>query len=348
MSRHAGQTRVSDLRSEIVAKLRSLENQVLQFGEIDQAQASRISVAIGELAEIVESGTTSAVTTLEQPAPEHPRPEQPKLEHPTPVIRARADTALTGSRRGDQEGLRKELERVTKALEQSKEDLQRFAYAASHDLQAPVRTITTYLQLLDRRLGDRLRADEREMIGYAQEASKRMHTLILDLLLYSRASTEPMNSERVDGEELLNALVRGMRIPIKEAGTTVTWDRPLPALFVDSSAIFQVLENLIGNAIKYRREESPQVHVSIVNEANHWRVCVRDNGQGIAPEHTKKIFEMLQRLHGSELPGSGIGLAICQRLVDRLGGKIWVDSEVGRGSTFCFTIPFLPPETTQN
>ncbi len=240
-----------------------------------------------------------------------------------------------------------ELERVTAALEQSKEDLQRFAYAASHDLQAPVRTITTYLQLLDRRLGDRLHADEREMIGYAQEASKRMHTLILDLLLYSRASTEPMSFEHVDGEELLNALMRGMRVAIKEAGSTVTWDHPLPALFVDSSAMFQVLQNLIGNAIKYRREETPRVHVSMVSEANHWRVCVRDNGEGIAPEHTKKIFEMLQRLHGSELPGSGIGLAICQRLVDRLGGKIWVDSEVGRGSAFCFTIPFLPPETIQ-
>ncbi|MDQ2775097.1 MAG: ATP-binding protein [Acidobacteriota bacterium] len=343
MSRRAGETRINDLRREIAEQLRSVENRVLQLGEVGEAQASRISMAIGELVQLVESGTTGGVPTVERPAPEHPTP------HPTPVIRARADTVSTTSRHGGQECLRNaELERVTNALERSKEDLQRFAYAASHDLQAPVRTITTYLQLLDRRLGDRLHADEREMIGYAQEASKRMHTLILDLLLYSRASTEPINFELVDGEELLNALMRGMRIAIKEAGTTVTWDRPLPALFVDSSAIFQVLQNLIGNAMKYRREETPRVHVSIVKEANHSRVCVRDNGQGIAPEHTKKVFEMLQRLHGNELPGSGIGLAICQRLVDRLGGKIWVDSEVGRGSTFCFTIPFLPPEATQS
>jgi signal transduction histidine kinase len=260
------------------------------------------------------------------------------------LLDARLSTTLERKRLRDQERQRNaELEQVSSALRRSNEDLRRFAYAASHDLQAPVRTVNTYLQLLERRLGNRLQSDEREMIGYARGAAKRMHTLIQDLLSYSRASTEAVHVAPLDCEELLGVLVNDLRVLIDEAGAAVSWDHPLPVILADATAVRQILQNLIGNAIKYRRDESPRVHITIVEKGDLWRFCVRDNGQGIAPEHTKRIFEMFQRLHGDDLPGSGIGLAICQRLVDRFGGKIWVDSEVGRGSVFCFTLPFQAP-----
>ena len=258
------------------------------------------------------------------------------------LLHARLSATLERKRLRDQERTRNAaLERVTAALKRSNEDLQRFAYAASHDLQAPVRTVTAYLQLLERRLGPRLNEDEREMIAFAQGAARRMHTLIQDLLTYSRASTAPCHLETVDCEELVTALVDDLRSIIEEAGATVTWD-PMPRLVADATGIRQVLQNLLTNAMKYRREEPPHVHLSLIRESDHWRFCVRDNGQGIEPEYTARIFEMFQRLHGDDIPGSGIGLAICQRIVDRRGGRIWVDSEPGRGSTFCFTLPFHP------
>ena len=264
-------------------------------------------------------------------------------EQPAPVVRRRADTQPEQSVPAavDKDT---ELERLTVALQRSREDLQRFVYAASHDLQAPVRTVNTYLQLLERRLGQRLHPDEKEMIGYAQHAAKRMHALVLDLLSYSRASTESLKRERVDAEELLSDLMSDFRSMIDDTRAAVTWDAPSPALWADSAAIYHVLHNLLDNALKYRRGESPKIHISFVQEANHWRICMRDNGEGIPPGHTKRVFEMLQRLHGDDLPGSGVGLTVCQRLVERFGGKIWVESEVGRGSIFCFTVPFQPVE----
>ena len=316
MSRQAQKARIDDLRREIKDHLQCIESRILALGESDEAEAIRIANAARDFAGLLVEPSRAI-------AP----------EHITPVVHPRADQ----ERRNDPE-----LERVTLALRRSNEDLRRFAFAASHDLQAPIRTVNTYLQFLERRLSDRLRPEEREMIGFVQTAARRMHTLILDLLLYWRASTEPFNYEPVDTEKILGVLKKTLQLPIGEAEAEVTWDSPLPSLWIDSAAMSQVLQNLVGNAIKYRRNEPPCVHISVAKEPDHWRVCVRDNGQGISPEHTTRIFEMLQRLHGEELPGSGIGLAICQRLVDRLGGKIWVDSEVGRGSTFCFTVPFPP------
>jgi light-regulated signal transduction histidine kinase (bacteriophytochrome) len=236
-----------------------------------------------------------------------------------------------------------ELERVTAELKRSNEELQRFAYAASHDLQAPVRTITTYIQLLQRRIKARLGADEREMFGFAEGAAKRIHALIRDLLQYSQATTQETRPEPIATNELLDALLLDMEAVIAERAAQVTRD-DLPTVVFDPTRLQQLLQNLIGNAVTYRRPDvAPRVHVAAVAEDGHWRFTISDNGEGIAPEHQERIFEMFQRLHGDDVPGSGIGLPVCKRIVERSGGKIWVESEPGRGSLFRFTIPFPTP-----
>ncbi len=258
------------------------------------------------------------------------------------LLRARLSATLDRKRLRDEERLRSaELEKVTQALQHSNEDLQRFAYAASHDLQAPIRTITSYLQLLERRLGERLSEDEREMISFATDAAKRMSTLIQDLLLYSQVSTQRRTVESVDCEALLTGLVRDLKTAIDESRAKIVWES-LPNVEAEWISLRQLLQNLVGNAIKYRSIRPPYIQVTATRNGEFWTFCVGDNGLGIAPEYKQRIFEMFQRLHGEELPGSGIGLAMCQRIVDRFGGKIWVDSEVGEGSRFYFTIPVNP------
>jgi light-regulated signal transduction histidine kinase (bacteriophytochrome) len=260
------------------------------------------------------------------------------------LLHARLRATLDRKRLRDSERLKNaELERLTAELKRSNEDLQRFAYAASHDLQAPVRTITTYIQLLQRRMRERINDDELEMFQFAEGAAKRMHTLIRDLLQYSQASTHQNRYEPISVNELLDDLVSDMRSVVREAGAQVTRDE-LPEVVYDSTRLRQLFQNLIGNAIKYRRAgDVPRVHVSGAREDGHWRFSVQDNGQGIPAEHYLQIFEMFQRLHGDEIPGSGIGLAVCKRIVERSGGKIWVSSEIGQGSTFSFTVP-VPAE----
>lgn len=256
------------------------------------------------------------------------------------LLDARLRATLERKRLRDHERTRNlELERVTSALQRSNEDLQRFAYAASHDLQAPVRTVTTYLQLLQRRLGNKLTADELEMIGFAQGAARRMHDLIQDLLSYSRASTAQITTEIVHTREVINNLLADMRVMLEESGAQVSTGN-LPAITGDPTGLRQILQNLFSNAIKYRRpEETVRIQVAVTEQPDSWLFAVRDNGQGIPPDYCKQIFLMFKRLHGDEIPGSGIGLATCQRIVERFGGRIWVDSEPGFGSTFFFTVP---------
>ncbi len=258
------------------------------------------------------------------------------------LLRARLSATLDRKRFRDQERTKSlELEQVTRALKRSNEDLQRFAYAASHDLQAPLRTITSYLQLLERRLKERLSANELELITFAQEAAKRMSTLIHDLLVYSQATTNRHTLETVDCEALMVAVVSDFKAAVDESHAVITWDR-LPTVQAEWIGMRQLLQNLIGNAIKYRGTQPPRIGISVAKQNEFWLFLVEDNGQGISVEYQTKIFEMFQRLHGEETPGSGIGLALCQRIVERLGGRIWVESEVGKGSTFFFNIPVNP------
>lgn len=259
------------------------------------------------------------------------------------LLHARLSATLDRKRLRDQEQMRRaELEQVTQALKRSNEDLQRFAYAASHDLQAPIRTITSYLQLLERRMGERLNEDEREMMSFTRDAAKRMSTLIHDLLLYSQASTHRRTLESVDCGALLQSLVNDLKATVEESRAKIVWDS-LPTVQAEWTSMRQLFQNLVGNAIKYRGDQPPLVQIAAVREGGSWVFSVKDNGLGIAPEYKLRIFEMFQRLHGEELPGSGIGLAMCQRIVDRFGGKIWVESELGEGSQFYFTIPINPP-----
>jgi light-regulated signal transduction histidine kinase (bacteriophytochrome) len=234
-----------------------------------------------------------------------------------------------------------ELERIGTELRQSNEDLKRFAYAASHDLQAPLRTITAHLQLLERRIAGKLSPDELVSLKFPIDAARRMHQLVRDLLTYSQISTTERRLSTVDCEEVLATTLADLSSEIKETGAVITHDH-LPTVIADGVQLGQLLLNLIGNAIKYRRDSvTPQIHVGVQRDFADWHFSVRDNGEGIPAEYRGEIFKLFRRLHGEERPGTGLGLAICQRIVDHLGGRIWVDSEPGTGSTFYFTIPAI-------
>jgi light-regulated signal transduction histidine kinase (bacteriophytochrome) len=305
------------------------------FGVLDELQSDSVLRDLPVLVISASDDLAAVADSLQRGAEDYlVKPFDPML------LQARLSSTLERKRLRDRERLKNmENERLASALQRSNEDLQRFAYAASHDLQAPVRTMTTYLQLLRRRLKARLAPEEGEMFDFAEGAAKRMHVLIHDLLQYSQASTQEARAESVDCDTLLSSLLLDMDAVIQDAGAVVTWE-PLPVITYDPTRLRQVLQNLIGNAIKYRGKDAPEIQVLSALEDDHWRFCVRDNGQGIAPEHAPRIFDMFHRLHGDNIPGSGIGLAICKRIVERAGGKIWVHSEVDQGSTFCFTIPF--------
>ncbi|MGH7873459.1 MAG: sensor histidine kinase [Candidatus Binatia bacterium] len=225
------------------------------------------------------------------------------------------------------------------ALAQSNQELEQFAYVASHDLQEPLRMITGYTQLLAKRYQGRLDQDADEYIAYAIDGAKRMQTLINDLLAYSRVGTRGKEFARTGCEAILNTTLTNLQVAIQESGAVVTHD-VLPAVVCDSGQIGQLLQNLIGNAIKYRNSRAPEIHVGCKPDDGRWAFWVKDNGIGIAPEYAERIFAIFQRLHTREqYPGTGIGLAVCKKIVERHGGKIWVDSTLGEGATFHFTLP---------
>jgi PAS domain S-box-containing protein len=225
-------------------------------------------------------------------------------------------------------------------LARSNADLEQFAYVASHDLQEPLRMVASYTQLLARRYRDRLDADAHEFIGYAVDGVTRMQSLISDLLAYSRVGSREGEHVPVDLEEVLRRVLEsGVATAVLESGATVTHD-PLPTVTGDPVQLGQVLQNLIANAIKFRGEEPPRVHVSAERAGREWVVSVRDNGIGISPDHAQRIFIIFQRLHSrADYAGTGIGLAICKKIVERHGGRIWVEPAPDGGSIFRFTLP---------
>jgi len=224
-------------------------------------------------------------------------------------------------------------------LERSNAELEQFAHVASHDLQEPLRTVTNFVQLLAQRYRGRLDRDADDFIGYVVDGTTRMAQLIDDLLEFSRAGRTDRPMEPTDCRGVLEKALANLAVSIRESGAVVRHDG-LPTVQGDPSQLTQLFQNLIGNAVKFRGTDRAEVQISAVRRGGEWLFLVRDNGIGIAPEYRERIFVIFQRLHGrNEHPGTGIGLAICKRIVTRHGGRIWVESQPGRGSTFCFTLP---------
>ncbi|MCL4204549.1 MAG: HAMP domain-containing protein [Pirellulaceae bacterium] len=232
-----------------------------------------------------------------------------------------------------------ELSATAKDLARSNTELEQFAYVASHDLQEPLRMVSSYLQLLQRKYQGQLDASADKYIAYAVDGAARMQRMINDLLAYSRVMTRGKAPEPTDCERAWADALANLERRIHESAAVVTHD-PLPTVHADASQLIQVFQNLVGNAIKYHGAETPHVHASAQRQPGQWVFSVRDNGIGIEPQYFERIFVIFQRLHGKEeYSGTGIGLAVCKKIVERHGGKIWVESQYGTGSTFYFTIP---------
>jgi signal transduction histidine kinase len=233
----------------------------------------------------------------------------------------------------------KRLEATLVQLSRSNRELEQFAYVASHDLQEPLRMVSSYVQLLAERYKDHLDEKAQKFIGYAVDGAVRMQTLIQDLLNFSRISTRGVSFSEVDSNSLFSEVLNNLETLIKTAGAVITWD-PLPVVFGDRSQIGQVFQNLIANSIKFCTYAAPTVHVSAESTDGKWRFSVLDNGIGIDSKYAERIFVIFQRLHTrEEYPGTGIGLALCKRIIERHGGDIWFKSGVNKGTTFYFTLP---------
>ncbi len=234
-----------------------------------------------------------------------------------------------------------EIKRTLSELTRSNQELEQFAYVASHDLQEPLRMVSSYLQLLSRRYQGKLDSDADEFIAFAVEGANRMKILINDLLTFSRVGTRGKEFEPVALEHVLELVEKNLQVTIEETGALITHD-PLPQIMADNSQMVQLFQNLIENAIKFRSQTSPKVHIGAKRQAASWLLFVRDNGIGFEAQFAERIFIIFQRLHTrNEYAGTGIGLAICRKIVERHGGRIWVESHPEEGATFYFTLPTL-------
>lgn len=232
-----------------------------------------------------------------------------------------------------------DLEKAKTELEYSNKELEQFAYVASHDLQEPLRMVASYTQLLAKRYGDKLDNDAHDFINFAVDGAKRMQTLINDLLAFSRLGTRKKPFCRIDLNEVVSQVLKNLEFSIKESNAIISVDT-LPEISCDKTQLEQVFQNLISNAIKFRGDKKPEITIDVIESGTNWQISVRDNGIGFNPDYSEKIFIIFQRLHGKDkYTGTGIGLALCRKIVERHGGKIWTESAQGEGSTFYFTLP---------
>jgi two-component system, sensor histidine kinase and response regulator len=241
---------------------------------------------------------------------------------------------------------RRILEEKVEELARSNADLEHFAYVASHDLTEPLRVMASFLGLLATRYRDRLDADGNEFIQFAVDGAVRMTSLINDILRFSRVGTNAAPPAPTSAGEALKTALDDLASSIGESRAAVTADE-MPRVMADGSQLTQVFQNLVGNAIKFRGPAAPEIHIAAERKNDEWVFSVSDNGIGFPPEHAERIFKLFQRLHGrGEYPGNGIGLSVCKRIVERHGGRIWVDSQPGRGATFHFTLPAADDQVT--
>ena len=236
-----------------------------------------------------------------------------------------------------------ERKKFEEALKQSNHDLEQFAVIASHDLQEPLRKVASFCGLLQQEYSQRLDEDGRQYLDFAIDGASRMSTLVQDLLRYSKIGSEVSLDQNADSDAAIKLAIANLGAAIADSKAEVTFDQ-LPELIAEPREIAQLFQNLIGNAIKYRSDEPPKIHVGVENREEFWQFSIADNGIGIEPKFRDRVFRIFQRLHSrSEHSGTGVGLAICKRVIDQLGGKIWVEtnsnSESGQGSTFFFTVP---------
>ncbi|HZQ20336.1 MAG TPA: ATP-binding protein [Terriglobales bacterium] len=260
----------------------------------------------------------------------------------TCVRRALEETRLRQERARAQEQLAQKVEELAR----SNCDLEQFAYVASHDLQEPLRMVAAYTQLLAERYRGKLDDSADRYIGYAVEGATRMQALLEDLLAFSRVGRNGFVRKPIHANVAVDEALRNLTIAIKEQGATVTRGT-LPTIVADRVHLVQLFQNLIGNAIKFRGQEPPRITIAAEKQGEEWAFSLSDNGIGIAPEHRDFIFKMFQRLHTrAEYAGNGVGLAICKKIVERHGGRIWVESELGHGSTFRFTFPATAADRT--
>ena len=251
-------------------------------------------------------------------------------------------TDLTEQKKSEQE-----LHDLLEDLERSNKELQQFAYVSSHDLQEPLRTIASFTQLLERRYKGKFDSDADEFMDYIVEAAKRMQQMILDLLEYSRVSMNNAEFKEVDTAEALDEALFNLKGTIEHNDAVITYN-DLPTVTADKSQLVKIFQNLISNAIKFKKEnQQPKIHISAGKDPqkNQYVFSIQDNGIGMDPKYVERIFTLFQRLHTrDEYQGTGIGLSVAKRIIERHGGRIWVDSELGKGSTFYFTIPVNPKD----
>ena len=243
----------------------------------------------------------------------------------------------------ERQRLNDELLERTQELERSNRDLEQFAYAASHDLQEPLRMVRSYMELLTEDYAEQLDAGARQYVAYAHDGAVRMQELVQGLLAYSRVGSEAKPLEPVDTARLLQQVMHDLQQAIAASGATVVHGE-LPEVEGDRTQLAQLFQNLVSNGLKFRGATTPQVNVSCRRDHDDWVFSVRDNGIGIAAADFNRVFDMFRRLHHrTEYPGTGIGLAMCRKIVERHGGRIWLQSKLGNGSTFFFTLPAGQP-----
>jgi light-regulated signal transduction histidine kinase (bacteriophytochrome) len=322
------------------------ETEQTQSGTGESSRLRHQYAALLQLLQVYERTALEQGNRLEQLLEERKRAGDELLQHKLhleELVAARTAELLSANEQLGRDLRARQLaeqELASKARElaRSNADLESFAYVASHDLQEPLRMVASFTQLLARRYKGKLDADADEFIGFAVDGANRMQQLIQDLLSYSRLTTRGKALELTESQTACNNALANLRKSIEDSGAKVVVGT-LPAVLADAVQLSQLFQNLIGNAIKYCQRR-PEIQVEARADGKDWAFSIRDNGIGIDPRYCERIFQMFQRLHTrNEYSGTGIGLTICRKIAERHGGRIWVESQPGRGSTFWFTIP---------